>query len=282
MFVIKNTRLAFKLVTISHTLFVLPLVFSGFFLGIKQVDILNISLIILATLGARNIGFIFNRWIDRDIDLKNPRTSQREIPSGKVGKEFLIIFFLISITIFLLSTWFLCKEAFFLAPIPIILFFIYPFLKRYTFLCHYFLGLSLSLAPLAGFFVSNCSYEGFLSAIPISIFTIFWIGGFDILYALQDLKSDIMNNVYSIPSIFGKKIAIIVSSISFLLALLSLIYFNIVNLDGSLFGNFLILIIFINFIFQIIYVSKDNYDFFKYNSYVGFLILLLAISDIFT
>ena len=233
MFVIKNTRLAFKLVTISHTLFVLPLVFSGFFLGIKQVDILNIFLIIL-------------------------------------------------IAIFLLSTWFLCKEAFFLAPIPIVLFFIYPFLKRYTFLCHYFLGLSLSLAPLAGFFVSNCSYEGFLSAIPISIFTIFWIGGFDILYALQDLKSDIMNNVYSIPSIFGKKIAIIVSLLSFLLALLSLIYFNIVNLNGSLFGNFLILIIFLNFIFQIIYVSKDNYDFFKYNSYVGFLILLLAISDIFT
>jgi len=63
---------------------------------------------------------------------------------------------------------------------------------------------------------------------------------------------------------------------------LSLIYFNIVNLNGSLFGNLLILIIFINFIFQIIYVSKDNYDFFKYNSYVGFLILLLAISDIFT
>ena len=263
MFVIKNTRLAFKLVTISHTLFVLPLVFSGFFLSIKEVDILDIFLIILATLGARNIGFIFNRWIDRDIDLKNPRTNQREIPSGKVGKEFLIIFFLISITIFLLSTWFLCKEAFFLAPIPIVLFFIYPFLKRYTFLC-------------------NCSYEGFLSAIPISIFTIFWIGGFDILYALQDLKSDIMNNVYSIPSIFGKKIAIIISLLSFLLALLSLIYFNIVNLDGSLFGNFLILIIFINFIFQIIYVSKDNYDFFKYNSYVGFLILLLAISDIFT
>ena len=143
MFVIKNTRLAFKLVTISHTLFVLPLVFSGFFMGIKQVDILNISLIILATLGARNMSFIFNRWIDRDIDLKNPRTSQREIPSGKVGKEFLIIFFPY-INYYFSSINMVSLQAFFLAPIPIILFFIYPFLKRYTFLCHYFLGLSLS------------------------------------------------------------------------------------------------------------------------------------------
>jgi 4-hydroxybenzoate polyprenyltransferase len=282
MFVIKNTRLAFNLVTISHTLFVLPLVFSGFFIGIKEVDIFNIFLIILATLGARNIGFIFNRWIDREIDSKNPRTSEREIPSGKVGKKFIVIFFLISTIIFFLSTWFLCKEAIFLALIPIVLFFIYPFLKRYTFLCHYFLGFSLSLAPLAGFFVSNCSYDEFFLAIPISIFTIFWIGGFDILYALQDIESDIANNVYSVPSVFGKKIAVITTSLSFLLAILSLIYFNLNNLDSSLFGYFLILIISINFTVQIIYVSRDNYDFFKYNSYVGFLILLLAISDIFT
>jgi len=282
MFVIKNTRLAFDLVTISHTLFVLPLVFSGFFVGIKEVDILNIFLIILATLGARNIGFIFNRWIDREIDSKNPRTSKREIPSGKVGKKFLVIFFLISIIIFFLSTWFLCKKAIFLAPIPIVLFFIYPFLKRFTFLCHYFLGFSLALAPLAGFFVSNCSYEDFFIAIPISIFTIFWIGGFDILYALQDIESDIANDVYSIPSIFGKKIAVIISSLSFFLAVLSLIYFNLIQLNGSLFGYFLILIVLINFMVQIIYISRDNYDFFKYNSYVGFLILLLAISDIFT
>ena len=282
MFVIKNTRLAFNLVTISHTLFVLPLVFSGFFVGVKEVDILNIFLIILATLGARNIGFIFNRWIDREIDSKNPRTCKREIPSGKVGKKFLVLFFLISIIIFFLSTWLLCKKAIFLAPIPIVLFFIYPFLKRYTFLCHYFLGFSLSLAPLAGFLVSNCSYEDFFIAIPISIFTIFWIGGFDILYALQDIESDIANDVYSIPSVFGKKIAVITSSLSFFLALLSLIYFNLIQLDGSLFGYFLILIILINFMVQIIYVSRDNYDFFKYNSYVGFLILLLAISDIFT
>ena len=155
-------------------------------------------------------------------------------------------------------------------------------MKRYTFLCHYFLGFSLALAPLAGFFVSNCSYEEFFIAIPISIFTIFWIGGFDILYALQDIESDIANNVYSIPSIFGKKIAVIISSLSFFLALLSLIYFNLIQLNGSLFGYILILIVLINFMFQIIYVSRENYDFFKYNSYVGFLILLLAISDIFT
>lgn len=281
MFNFKNTRLAFDLVTISHTVFVLPLIFSGYLFISKEFVFIDLLLITIASFGARNIAFIFNRYTDREIDKKNPRTLSRPIPSGKTSDKFLISFLILSSLIFIIPSLILCKSTLYLIPIPIILFYIYPFLKRFTYLCHHFLGLVLSLSPLAGFYVYNCSTLNILDMLPLSLFTFFWISGFDILYALQDYESDIKNKIFSIPSYFGKKTAILISFISFIFAVFLLSHYQTIIFDRSIFGKSIILFILVNFILQIYFSNKGNFDFFKYNSYIGFLILLLTISDIF-
>ena len=281
MFNFKNTRLAFDLVTISHTVFVLPLIFSGYLFTSKEFIFIDLLLITIASFGARNIAFIFNRYTDREIDKKNPRTLLRPIPSGKTSNKFLISFLILSFLIFIIPSLILCKSTLYLIPIPIILFYIYPFLKRFTYLCHYFLGLVLSLSPLAGFYVYDCSTLNILDMLPLSIFTFFWISGFDILYALQDYESDVKNKIFSIPSYFGKKRAILISFISFILAIFILSHYQTIIFERTIFGKSIILLILINFISQIYFSNKGNFDFFRYNSYIGFLILLLTISDIF-
>ena len=281
MFNIKNTRLAFELVTFSHTVFILPLIISGYLFISREVNYIDIFLICIATMGARNIGFIFNRIIDADIDRINPRTSSRPVPSGLISKKFLMVLSVISFFLFLIPSVYLCIDTLYYAPIPIILFYIYPFLKRFTILCHYFLGFILSLAPLAGFFVFNCSLNGMYDLIPLMVFTLFWVGGFDVLYALQDMNFDNKNKVFSIPGVLGKQKSIMISFISFIICVFSISLFQTNILDRSIFGQIIILIIFLNFILQIFFSSNERYDFFKYNSYVGFLILLLTISDIF-
>tara|TARA_B100001248_G_scaffold59056_1_gene40226 strand:- start:47001 stop:47852 length:852 start_codon:yes stop_codon:yes gene_type:complete len=281
MFNFKNTRLAFDLVTISHTVFVLPLIFSGYLFTSKEFIFIDLLLITIASFGARNIAFIFNRYTDREIDKKNPRTLLRPIPSGKTSNKFLISFLILSFLIFIIPSLILCISTIYLIPIPIILFYIYPFLKRFTYLCHYFLGLVLSLSPLAGFYVYDCSTLNILDMLPLSIFTFFWISGFDILYALQDYESDVKNKIFSIPSYFGKKRAILISFISFILAIFILSHYQTIIFDRTIFGKSIILLILINFISQIYFSNKGNFDFFRYNSYIGFLILLLTISDIF-
>ena len=281
MFNFKNTRLAFDLVTISHTVFVLPLIFSGYLFISKDFIFIDLLLITIASFGARNIAFIFNRYTDREIDKKNPRTLSRPIPSGKTSNKFLISFFILSFLIFIIPSLILCKSTLYLIPIPIILFYIYPFLKRFTYLCHHFLGLVLSLSPLAGFYVYDCSTLNILDMLPLSIFTFFWISGFDILYALQDYESDVKNKIFSIPAYFGKKRAILISFMSFILAIFILSHYQTIIFDRTIFGKSIILLILINFISQIYFSNKGNFDFFRYNSYIGFLILLLTISDIF-
>ena len=243
MFNFKNTRLAFDLVTISHTVFVLPLIFSGYLFISKEFVFIDLLLITIASFGARNIAFIFNRYTDREIDKKNPRTLSRPIPSGKTSDKFLISFLILSFLIFIIPSLILCKSTLYLIPIPIILFYIYPFLKRFTYLCHHFLGLVLSLSPLAGFYVYNCSTLNILDMLPLSLFTFFWISGFDILYALQDYESDIKNKIFSIPSYFGKKTAILISFISFIFAVFLLSHYQTIIFDRSIFGKSIILFI---------------------------------------
>lgn len=275
----RNSLLAIELVTFSHTLFVLPLIFSGYLIVTKDFILIEIILLLIAAISARTIGMLFNRMIDKKIDFANPRTSSRLIPSNKVSNLFVYTFLILSIFIYFISCFLICNFIFFLSPIPIILFFVYPYTKRFTWLCHFFLGLTLSFGPIAGGLVSTCDIQGFYSVLPIGIFTFLWISGFDILYALQDHKHDVKNKIFSIPSRFGTKTGIKISLFCFSLSIMTLIYYAF-SFKNNLLSFVIITIISINFIFQIVNSFKNNYYFFKYNSYIGILILLLIISDI--
>ena len=279
MFDRKNTSLALELVTFSHTLFILPIIFAGYLISLKDFSIYIFLLILVAAVSARTIGMILNRIIDSDLDSRNPRTANRAIPAGKISRRFITSFLILSLIAFAVSSWLICDLVLLLSPIPLILFFVYPYLKRVTYFCHFFLGITLSLGPLAGGIAASCSLDSIPSILPIVFFTVFWISGFDILYALQDFDSDIRNGIYSIPSYFGKKIAIIVSTICFSISSLSIFYYVYVN-ESSLLNYSLFIILVVGFCIQIIRSREDDFSFFKYNSYVGFLILILIISDI--
>ena len=279
MFDRKNASLVLELVTFSHTLFVLPIIFAGYIISLKEFNISIFVLILIAAISARTIGMIFNRIIDSNLDLQNPRTSHRLIPTGKVSKKFVVLFLILSVIIFLVSSWLICDLVLFLTPVPLICFFIYPYLKRFTYFCHFFLGITLSLGPIAGGIAASCSLESILLTFPIAIFTIFWISGFDILYTLQDFDYDIKSRTYSIPSYFGKKIAIIISSGCFFVSCLSILYYLCTN-EFALLGYLFFLVLLFGFSVQILRSKASDFSFFKYNSYIGFLILILIISDI--
>ena len=275
----RNSLLAAELVTFSHTLFVLPLILSGYFVVYDELILMDIFLIIIAAVSARTIGMLLNRIVDYRIDLENPRTSSRPLPSGRVSKNFVYFFLALSIFIYLITCWSICDFVFMLSPIPVIFFIIYPYMKRFTPFCHFFLGIALSIGPIAGGVATSCDFTGLYSTIPIGIFTFFWISGFDILYALQDYEHDIKNNIFSIPSVYGISNGIKVSSLCFALSFIAILYYS-YSSSFNLLNIIIILLILINYVFQIINSSNNNYSFFKYNSYIGILILILVISDI--
>ena len=212
-----------SLVKFSHTVFAMPFAIIGFFLAIKtsHKEILsseNLQLLILVILDmifARNAAMSFNRWLDRIIDKKNPRTAVREIPSGKIKSKYALWFVIINSVLFLITTFFINQLVFFLAPVALAVVLGYSYTKRFTWFCHFILGLGLSLAPVG----SYLAVTGTFSLLPIlfSFTVLFWTAGFDIIYSLQDEDFDKENNLKSIPTLLGKKNALRLSSFAHLM-----------------------------------------------------------------
>jgi len=204
-----------SLVKFSHTIFAMPFALIGFFLAYKvtQTDF-NWSiliLIILCMVFARNAAMSFNRVVDRYIDIKNPRTSSREIPKGIISAKSAIIFTILNAILFITTTWFINRLVFYLSPIALSIILLYSYTKRWTILCHLVLGLGLSLAPIGAYL----SVTGQFDLVPIlySIIVLFWVGGFDIIYSLQDEDFDKIESLKSIPAAVGKQYALRIAAI---------------------------------------------------------------------
>ncbi len=208
-----------EFVKIEHTLFALPFAYAGAFLASKGwFGFRLFILILLAFTGLRTAAMSFNRIIDRDIDALNPRTANRHLPAGKISLKEAYTLALISLGIYFLSAYLINDLAFELSPIPAIVAYVYPYLKRFTCLCHYVLGLNLAFAPLGGWIAVTDSLT--LKDWPIillSLGVVFWVAGFDIIYALQDVDFDRKLGLHSIGAHFGVKIALLVSSLNHLI-----------------------------------------------------------------
>jgi 4-hydroxybenzoate polyprenyltransferase len=159
----------------------------------------------------------FNRFADREIDQKNPRTALREIPKKIIRPGSALLFVLLNAALFLVVTYFINLVCFFLAPVALLVVFGYSFTKRFTFMSHIFLGLGLSLAPIGAYL----AVTGHFALLPVlySFVVIFWVAGFDIIYALQDVDFDRNEILRSIPESFGKQNALIVSAFFHLFAI---------------------------------------------------------------
>ncbi len=211
----KSFKNYLSLVKFSHTVFAMPFALIGFSLAVAEIDydfsLKLLLLIILCMIFARNAAMGFNRLADRGFDALNPRTSSREIPAGVIGSKAATAFVIINALLFIVTTAFINRLTLFLSPVALLIILGYSLTKRITSLCHFILGLGLSLAPIGAYI----SVTGTFSITPLiySFIVLTWVSGFDIIYALQDDEFDKSNNLHSLPSMAGRKRALIISSL---------------------------------------------------------------------
>jgi 4-hydroxybenzoate polyprenyltransferase len=220
-----------SLVKFSHTIFAMPFALIGFFLGVLSLpvsivpgwhtviyphgaikDLLKLFiLVILCMVFARSAAMAFNRWLDATFDAKNPRTAIREIPAGLIKSNNALLFVIVNCILFIVCTLFINKICFYLSPVALFVVLFYSYTKRFTALCHLVLGVGLSLAPIGAYL----AVTGQFATLPIlfSFSVLFWVSGFDIIYALQDEEFDKNNQLHSIPAALGKSKALMVSNL---------------------------------------------------------------------
>ncbi len=215
-----------RLVVLSHSVFALPFALWGFALGwrVAKPPAWEIKLfwVVVAVISARTAAMAFNRYADRHIDAQNPRTAQREIPRGIVKPQEALFLSIGSAAIFVAAAWALSPLCGWLAPVALLVLLGYSYTKRFTFLAHYVLGTALGLAPVGAYLAisERFSLEIWLIGAAVAL----WVGGFDILYALQDEHFDREVGLYSIPAAFGEKAARVIALISHLMASSLLFY----------------------------------------------------------
>lgn len=204
-----------SLVKFSHTIFALPFAFIGFFLATKaspeNFSWGKLLLVLLCMVLARSAAMAFNRYADRKIDSRNPRTAQREIPAGLIKPNSALALTIISSALFSLTTFFINDLCFYLSPVALLVILGYSYTKHYTFLCHLILGIGLSLAPIGAYL----AVAGRFDWLPLffSFAVLFWVSGFDIIYSLQDEEFDKSQALFSIPVRFGIPMALFISNI---------------------------------------------------------------------
>src|SRR6195952_3338918 len=195
-----------SLVTFSHTIFAMPFAFIGFFLAVTTTQHTfnwqKLVLMELCMVFDRNSAIAFNRYLAREIDPKNPRTKQRDIPAGRISAPAALTFTLVNCGLFIAATWFINPLCFYLSPVALVVVLGYSATKRFTALCHLVLGLGLSLAPIGAYLVVTGAFA--LLPVFFSLAVLCWVSGFDIIYALQDEDFDRAENLHSIPAYLGK------------------------------------------------------------------------------
>ncbi len=204
-----------SLVKFSHTIFALPFALLGFSLAVKSYEVSSIPLLLLKVVAcmvfARSAAMAFNRYVDRRIDSKNPRTAQREIPSGVIRPSHALLFVVFNAMAFIAVTYTLNPLCFVLSPVALLVVLGYSYTKRFTALCHLILGLGLGLAPVGAYLAVSGSFD--LIPVLYGIAVITWVAGFDIIYALQDVGFDQEHDLHSIPAFLGQHNALRVSTI---------------------------------------------------------------------
>ncbi|MGI9535106.1 MAG: 4-hydroxybenzoate octaprenyltransferase [Thermodesulfobacteriota bacterium] len=270
-----------KFIKLEHTLFSFPIVLAGSFLAARGVPPFHLLiLILLAAAGARTAAMGLNRIIDRKIDSLNPRTKDRELPSGEVSMKEGYAITGFGLGLYFASCYLICNLVFHLSPIPLIIFILYPYMKRFTPFCHFGVGLALAFAPLGGWVAVTCSLNGLLAPILLALFTLFWVSGFDIIYATLDEKFDIEYKIYSMVSVYGREKALRISAVCHIVAFLSLVVVYFISFSNIYSGIVLLLV---GLLLFLEHRKSSNVDlaFFKINILVGGAVFLFIICGIY-
>ncbi|TDO22036.1 UbiA-like polyprenyltransferase [Pedobacter duraquae] len=277
----------FSLVLFAHSIFALPFALIGFFLGVTTTT--NpfqwhlFALVILCMVFARNSAMAFNRYLDRNIDSKNPRTTMRDIPAGRITPTQALTFVMINCILFVATTAFINPLCLYLSPVALFVILFYSYTKRFTALCHLVLGLGLSLAPIGAYI----AVTGQFSLVPVlySFAVLFWVSGFDIIYALQDEDFDRAEHLHSIPAALGIKNALRLSVVlhvcSALCVIIPLFYvsFGWFYDAGVLF--FCAMLVYQHLLVKPTDLSKVNRAFMTTNGYASVIFAVCFLADAF-
>ncbi|MDI6689697.1 MAG: UbiA-like polyprenyltransferase [Actinomycetota bacterium] len=219
---LNKISLFFQTIKFEHTVFALPFAYMSAFLAVEGIPAFrDFFWITMAMVGARTLAMSLNRLIDKEIDARNPRTSQRALPRGLLSTREMVLFSLISFFVFMMAVYELAPLCRYLWPLVIIPFVVYPYTKRFTWTSHFLLGLCLGLAPLGAW----VAIRNGLSLVPIllGLAVCFWVAGFDIIYSCQDVRVDREQGLYSIPARFGIKKGLQVTALLHVLTVIFLI-----------------------------------------------------------
>lgn len=277
-----------SLIKFSHTIFALPFAVIGFFLAINTnavtINWVTLIYVVLCMVFARSAAMAFNRYIDRKIDLANPRTAEvREIPNGTITSKNALIFVIINCVLFIGTTYFINSLCFYLSPVALAVVLGYSLTKRFTALCHLVLGLGLSLAPIGAYLAVTGQFDWLPLFFSFSV--LFWVSGFDIIYALQDEAFDKEQKLHSIPVLMGTKNALMLSNFLHLLTAGFILYAGYYANLGMFYwigsGLFITLLSYQHFLVKPSDLSKVNLAFFTTNGIASVLFAIFVLLDLY-
>ena len=274
-----------RMVKFSHTLFALPFALAATALAARGhgITLAQVVAILVAMAGARTAAMGFNRIVDRRLDAKNPRTAGRELPTGKVTVFSAALLTAISAAAFVAAAASLGRLCLVLSPIVLVLVLGYSFTKRFTWLCHLFLGFAIGIAPAGAWIAVRGELAAPAIWLVVAVTT--WIGGFDILYALSDREFDRSAGVFSIPARFGVLPALVISALLHLGTLLALVAVGTSAELGTIYflGVAIVLAIFVyeHAIVRPTDLSRLDVAFFNLNGYVSLVYLLATLAEVF-
>ncbi len=271
------------MIKFEHTIFALPFAFTGALLAAHEIPPWKTVLwIIVAMVGARSAAMGFNRWADRKFDAENPRTKERALPKGLVTSRQVVVFIAASSALLVFAAYMLNPLAFALSPVALAIVFFYSYTKRFTFLSHAFLGLGISGAPLGAWIAVTGRFD--TPAFVLSAAVLFWLLGFDVLYALQDIDFDNRAGLHSIPQQFGIGRSLWISRISHVITMVMLFWLSSLLSLGRYYRAgvllSLALIVYEHSLVRKNDLSKLNFAFFNMNGYISVTIFLFTLLDI--
>lgn len=277
----KNLSSLLNFVKIEHTLFSLPLIFSGVYLAAKEPPAITLLfLVLIGATGARIAAMTLNRIIDREIDKRNSRTAIRELPSGQMNLVQALSILFGGMIVYFVAAGLISTFCLLLSPIPLVIFTIYPYMKRFTRLAHFGVGLGFAMGPLGGWFAVQQSFDNILPGLLLAIFTMCWVSGFDIIYSTLDEAFDRKERLYSLASILGKKKALRISALLHIVAFVFLIVLFFVSIRAYAALPFLLSA---GFLLYLEHHKADDVElaFFKINAILGFNVFFMIIAGVY-
>ncbi|MBI5207349.1 MAG: UbiA family prenyltransferase [Candidatus Firestonebacteria bacterium] len=272
-----------QMIKIEHSIFALPFAYLGILLSLGKISFdRNFLWITVAMVGARSFAMAFNRYVDKEIDIRNPRTQDRALPKKLLTENEVIVFSFLTLVIYISAAFELSPLCRYLWPFLVLPMIIYPYTKRFTYLSHFVLGISLGLSPI-GAWIGITNTLPSMKVLLLGLAICFWTAGFDIIYACQDINFDCKEGLYSIPAYFGLEKAlkttaflhfltvILLFATGFLFRLKLFYFFGVLTVASVLWYE--------NHIVSPKDLSRVNVAFFTANGFISILIFIFTWID---